>query len=254
VTPLLEICVDNVEDAHLAAASGADRIELTAALSEGGLTPSLGLVEAAAALPVPVWAMIRPRGGGFRHTFAEAALMARDIEAARSAGVAGVVLGATTSDGTLDEPLLADLLAAAMPLPATLHRAFDLTPDPFAALETAIRLGFAHILTSGQAPRATEGASLLAQLIARAGGRIVVMPGAGITPNNVADLLRRTGATEIHASCAAPAAPDRRAAAFGFEPPAGRRRTNRAAIVALRTAMQEAIAPDAMHSKTIPIT
>jgi copper homeostasis protein len=244
VTPLLEVCVDGIEDARLAAASGADRLELTAALSEGGLTPSIAVMEAAAALPLPVCAMIRPRGGDFRYTTAEAAIMVRDIETARTAGLAGVVLGATAADDTLDEPLLVELIAAAAPLPVTLHRAFDLTPDPLAALETAIRLGFARILTSGQASRAPDGARLLAPLIARAGDRLVVMPGAGITPDNVADLIRSTSATEIHASCAAPAPAVGRAAAFGFEPVAGRRRTNRAVIDALRAAMHAAGSAD----------
>jgi copper homeostasis protein len=250
VSPLLEVCVDGIDDARIAAEAGADRIELCAALSEGGLTPSPGTMAAAASLPVPVVAMIRPRGGDFRFSPAEEAVMARDIAAAREAGLAGIVLGASDAGDRLDAALLARLIEAAAPLPVTLHRAFDLAPDPHEALETAFALGFARILTSGGQPRAADGAAAIADLAARAAGRIAIMPGGGITAANAAGILRRTGAREIHASCGAVTPGSPRAVALGFEPASGRRRTNRDAVSALRQELDRAAA---ILSKTIPI-
>ncbi|MGL5010398.1 MAG: copper homeostasis protein CutC, partial [Paracoccaceae bacterium] len=135
---LIEICVDDAPGLAAAIAGGADRIELCAALALGGLTPSAGFRQHAASAPIPVYPMIRPRPGDFTFTDAEITLMEHDIVTARSLGLAGVVLGASHPDGTLDTNTLARLITAAGPLGLTLHRAFDLTPDPIAALDTAI--------------------------------------------------------------------------------------------------------------------
>jgi copper homeostasis protein len=162
---VLEICTDRLDDIPLAMSSGADRIELCSALSLGGLTPSAGAMRLAAAAGVPIVALIRPREGDFVFSTVEASAMRDDITSARAAGMSGVAIGALTRDGRLDTGLLTDLVAAAAPLPVTLHRAFDLTPDPYEALEKAIELGVARVLTSGQKPAAPQGAALIAALI-----------------------------------------------------------------------------------------
>ena len=202
---LLEVCVDTPANLHAAVAAGAGRIELCAALEGGGLTPSAGFMRLAAGAGVPVHALIRPRGGGFGYTAAELDVMAADIAAARGAGLAGIAVGASRADGTLDTDALRRLLRAAEGLSLTLHRAFDLAPDKAAALEDAVALGFARVLTSGGARSAPEGAAMLAALVRQARGRVVVLPGAGITPANAPALLAATGAAELHASCRSPA-------------------------------------------------
>ena len=214
---LLEVCVDTPANLHAAVANGAGRIELCAALDGGGLTPSAGFMRLASGAGVPVCALVRPRGGGFAYGDAELRVMAADIAAAREAGLAGVVLGASRVDGTLDSDALRRLLHAAAGLSITLHRCVDLAPDPLSALEEAVALGFDRVLSSGGAPTASQGAGVLAAMVRAAAGRIVVMPGGGITPANAPGLLAHTGAQELHASCRAPApptAPD--LAALGF--------------------------------------
>ncbi|MCQ9156906.1 copper homeostasis protein CutC [Acidomonas methanolica] len=232
----LEICVDDAEGVRTAQQAEVTRIELCAALALGGLTPSAGLVHLARGSAVPVYAMIRPRSGAFVFDTMEERAMLAEIAAMRTAGLAGVVLGASLPDHRLDVPLLARLSAAAGPLGRTLHRAFDLAPDPFEALEAAIALGFERILTSGGAHAAPEGAPLLRALVTRAAGRIEIMAGAGVTPGNVVPLLRATGVGAVHASCRAPAAPEpERVAAFGFG--ATRATTSPGTIHAMRDAL-----------------
>ncbi len=201
MTTLLEVCVDDAAGLAAALAGGADRIELCAALDCGGLTPTRDLMARAAAAPVPVYAMIRPRCGDFVFDRAEFAQMRRDIDAARAAGLAGVVLGASRTDGRLDADGLADLVAASAGLGRTLHRAFDVVPDPAGAVDTAVALGFERILTSGGQPSAIEGLEGLLAAQARAAGRIGVMPGAGITAATVGPILARLRPREVHASC-----------------------------------------------------
>lgn len=146
---ILEICVDDVAGLEAAVRGGADRIELCAALSGGGVTPSAGFMHRAAAYALPVSVMIRPRAGDFVFTRDEADVMKRDIDAARAAGLSGVVLGASLGDGSLDIPLLEELCRHADGLDMTLHRAIDVVPNMDEALEAAIALGFPRILTSG---------------------------------------------------------------------------------------------------------
>jgi copper homeostasis protein len=215
---LLEIAVDSVAGLDNALKGGAQRIELCAALEIGGLTPSWGLMALASKAPVPVYAMIRPRAGNFVFDEVEEAVMTADIMAAREIGLAGVVLGASNPDGTLDAPLLSRLIGYAKDLGVTLHRAFDLVPDHDAALQQAIDLGFERILTSGGVPRAMDGVETIRRLGDKAGDRLIVMPGSGIRAGNVLEILARTGAREIHASGREPlpAAPDAKSLAFGF--------------------------------------
>lgn len=237
--PTLEVCVDTLEGALTAAENGADRIELCAALSEGGLTPSYGFMRAASTLRVPVFAMIRPRRGKFVFSEQEKALMADDIRAAEDLGLAGLVLGATTVSGELDTSYLRDILAQTR-LKATLHRAFDTLRDPMRGLTTAIDLGFERILTSGQAQYADGGLPLIADLVRTAGDRMSIMAGSGITPANVACILRATDVSEIHASCSLrerdTLTPDA-ATRLGFVVAAGEKRTCGETVQALKAAL-----------------
>ncbi|WP_010546314.1 copper homeostasis protein CutC [Sphingomonas elodea] len=218
---LLEVCVEDVAGIDAAVAGGADRIELCAALAVGGLTPPASLIAAAAGAPIPVHLLARPRDGTFAYSSAEAALVAADIRAAAEAGLAGVVIGASLADHRLDADLLAQWVAVARgtptPLSLTLHRAFDLCPDPLAALETAIALGFDRILTSGCSPKAIDGRATLAKLVAAAGDRLIILAGSGIDATTLPPILE-TGVREVHASCRSPqgtvAATE---TAFGFQ-------------------------------------
>ena len=221
---LLEVCVEDAEGLAAAVAGGADRIELCSALCLGGLTPSAGLMALAAAVPVPVYAMIRPRAGDFVYSDTELDIMARDIESVRSSGLAGIVFGAAREDGRLDEKALSRLMDVSHSLGTTLHRVFDLVPEPAEAIDTAIALGFERILTSGGARNAIEGIASLENAVATAAGRISIMPGGGISYRTVADLVPRLPIREIHASCSvAEPVSDERLCSFGFSPSRHRR-------------------------------
>ncbi|THD63844.1 copper homeostasis protein CutC [Phenylobacterium sp.] len=239
--PRLEICLDTPAGLAAAVAGGADRIELCAALDSEGLTPAPGLMAQAGASGCETFALIRSRAGDFVFDARDLDAMRRDVDAARAAGLAGVVLGASRPDGRLDERTLGDLIAHAkgLGLGVSLHRAFDVTPDKAEALETAIGLGFQRVLTSGGRPGAPEGAELIAELIQRAGERIVVMPGAGLEPGNIADFVRRTGAKEVHAACRAPLPAPRGGldAELGFVTP-GLQDTSQAVVEAMRQALE----------------
>jgi len=207
--PLFEICIDSVAGARAALQAGAARVELCAALLEGGITPSLGMIRqavAAAAGRLNVHVMIRPRGGDFLYDEDEFAVMRRDVLAAKEAGADGVVIGLLDADGGVDEKRSAELIAAARPLSVTFHRAFDVARDAEQSLDALIRLGADRLLTSGQEPSVLEGAPLIRRLIGRAGGRLVVMPGGDITPRNAARIAAETGAEEFHFAAFAPAA------------------------------------------------
>lgn len=196
---LFEVCLDSVDSARAAEAGGAHRVELCSALLDGGLTPSLGMLRVARRrLRIGIMAMVRPRGGDFCYSAAELEVMKEDLAMAKAEGADGVVLGLLRPDGTVDADRTAELVALARPLPVTFHRAFDMTRDPFEALETLIALGVDRVLTSGQEPTVLEGVPLLRELVARAAGRIVVMPGGPVSPRNVAAIVRDTGARELH--------------------------------------------------------
>lgn len=216
---LLEVCVDSPRGLQAAIAGGADRIELCSSLALGGLSPSPGLVELARRAPIPVYAMVRPRPGDFVFDADDEAAMLAEVDALRGAGLAGVVLGANRSDGTLDAYLLTRLVNRARGMGTTLHRAFDLTPDLSAALETAVELGFERVLSSGARRTAIEGADVLSQLAREADGRIAIMPGSGVNAGNVGDFLQGGTIHEVHASCRSPAVldPASRSLAFGFQ-------------------------------------
>ncbi|HET9622379.1 MAG TPA: copper homeostasis protein CutC [Kofleriaceae bacterium] len=198
---MLEVAANSVASAIAAQAGGAGRVELCASLAEGGVTPSHATIVAArAALAIPLFVLIRPRAGDFVYTADEHAAMRADIAHCRALGCDGVVIGALTPDAEIDRAACADLIAAAHGLDVTFHRAFDLAADPTRALEAVIDLGCARVLSSGAAPSAVAGAPQLARLVAQAGARITVMPGAGLAPDNIAAVRARTGAREFHAS------------------------------------------------------
>jgi copper homeostasis protein len=197
--PLLEICCGSLEDALEAEAGGADRVELCSSLFQGGLTPSFGtIVEAKRRLRIPAIIMIRPRGGGFCYTEPEFAAMVADAEAAVAQGVGGLAFGVLTPDGVIDRARTQRLRAAAGDRDAVFHRAFDVTPDPFRAIDELVELGITRVLTSGQQDTVPEGLDLIARLVEYAGDRIQVMPGGGIKPFNFDDIVARSGCRQIH--------------------------------------------------------
>lgn len=198
----LEIAANSVASALAAQEGGAGRVELCTALELGGLTPSHAQIALARdCLRIPLYVLIRPRAGDFLYDELEAETMRRDIEACVSLGCDGVVLGVLDAEGRVDTARCRPLLAAAAgKLGVTFHRAFDLCSDPAQALEDVVALGCERILTSGAQAAATEGAPLIRRLVAQAGDRIAVMPGAGITAQNIASLAAATGAREFHAS------------------------------------------------------
>ena len=198
---LVEACVESLEAAVAAAAGGAQRIELCANLAAGGTSPSSeALAACVSQLDIPVFVMVRPRGADFHYSAAERAGMIEEIWEVKAAGAHGVVTGALRPDSTVDETLTRELIAAARPLPATFHRAFDECPDAERALETLIALGVNRVLTSGRARAAPEGAATIANLVRLAVGRIGILAGGGINGDNVADLVRTSGVREVHLS------------------------------------------------------
>lgn len=195
----IEACIDSVESAAAAEHGGASRVELCDALFDAGTTPSAGMIAAVKArVRIPVFVIVRPRGGGFVYSAAEADVMRRDVEAARRLGADGIVIGALRADGSVDAALTRALVDAAEGLPVTFHRAFDLAPDRDAALEAVAACGVARVLTSGGAPTALEGADAIAALVWRAGTRLGVIAGGGVREAHVAELVRRSGVREVH--------------------------------------------------------
>ncbi len=202
--PVLEISVYSLESALNAARAGAGRLELCAGFPEGGTTPSPGLMQAIRReTNIPLHVMIRPRGGDFLLTKAETAYLADDIAHFHDLGADGFVCGALDPDGNLDEATCAALLAAAQGRPCVFHRAFDLCRDPLATFETLHRLGFAGLLSSGQARTAPEGAELLAELVRLAPPGFDVIPACGINPSNLTELHAAVRAPAYHASATA---------------------------------------------------
>ncbi len=195
----LEICCGSIDDAIQSEIGGADRVELCSALFLGGLTPSIGtLQEAKRRLKIPVISMVRPRGGGFCYSDAEFTTMERDAEAAIDAGADGVVFGVLKEDGRIDQRRTKRIRRIIGDRQAVFHRAFDVTPDPFQALEQLIDLGITRVLTSGQKDTAPEGVDLIAKLVERARKRIEILPGGGIRPYNMRDIVKRTRCRQIH--------------------------------------------------------
>ena len=201
-THILEVCCGDADSVIAANLGGADRIELCSGLSEGGLTPSMGIICEACKLDIPINVLIRPRGGDFCYSKAEVNIMLHDIEVAAILGAKGVVLGALTTDGTIHTRACNKLIYEAKHhgLEITFHRAFDMCSNPEEALEQLIEYGVDRLLTSGLAASALDGADQIRRLHELANGRIKIMAGCGVTPYNIAEIINRTGVNEIHAS------------------------------------------------------
>lgn len=199
-TPLfIEAAVESIGGVLAADAEGVDRIELCGLLHDGAVTPSIGLItHALAAVKTPIHVFIRPRVGDFVYGRDDVAVMVTDIAAAKGAGAPGVVFGALTPDGRVDHALMSELIAAARPMTVGFHRAFDQLADQAAGLETLVELGVAVVLTSGGPARALDGANQLKRLVNLAAGRISILAGGGVTPDNVAVLLNRSGVHQVH--------------------------------------------------------
>lgn len=198
---LLEICVFNTATAIAAEQAGADRIELCENYANGGTTPSYGYLKTVREkISIPVFPMIRPRGGDYFHSKDEIEIIRKDILLCKELGYDGVVFGLLNQDGTIDKENTARLVEAAYPLDVTFHRAFDRCKNPLEALETIIECGCTRILTSGQHPKVTDGLTLVKQLVEQANDRIIIMPGSGLNSSNVKNIVDTAGVNEVHTS------------------------------------------------------
>ena len=196
----LEVCCGDMQSVLAAKEGGADRIELCQALEVDGLTPSAEMMAEAIGLGIPVQVLIRPREGDFVYDEAEVETMLKEIRLAKRLGANGVVMGALKSDGSIDEETSRRLVSEATGLSITFHRAFDVCSQPAEALEQIVSLGCHRLLTSGQAPSAEQGIPLIKKLVEQSGGRLIIMPGAGVNQENARRILSETGAHEIHGS------------------------------------------------------
>lgn len=196
---LIEVCAANIQSAIAAQEGGADRIELCDNLYEGGTTPSYACIQTVVEnLKIDVMVMIRPRGGDFCYSDLEIDMMKKDIQICKDLGVFGVVFGVILPDGNVDVNRTRELVEYAKPLKVTFHRAYDMTADPYVALEEIIECGVDRILTSGHQNTVTEGKQLLKDIILKAGERIKIMPGSGINENNIKSLREFLGTHEFH--------------------------------------------------------
>lgn len=197
----LEVIAFNIESCTIIEQGGAHRIELCDNPTDGGTTPSYGMIKAAREkVDIALFPIIRPRGGDFLYSDDEFNIMKTDIQLCREVSCDGVVFGLLQKDGRIDVERTAELVACAYPMEVTFHRAFDHCFEPFEALEQIIQTGCRRILTSGQKPTATEGVDRIAELVKAASDRIIIMPGSGVRQNNIRDLADRTGAVEFHSS------------------------------------------------------
>jgi len=197
----IEIATTDFITTKAAVEGGADRIELCAALCDGGTTPSFGTIKKCREnFNVQLFPIIRPRGGDFLYSDEEVEIMMKDARLCKDLGCDGVVIGFLNADGTIDLKRTAKLIELAYPLEVTFHRAFDRCKNPFEAMEQLIEIGCQRILTSGQQPTAPRGIDLIARLVKAADERIIIMPGSGVRKENIKELAEKTGATEFHSS------------------------------------------------------
>ena len=198
---IIEIATSDYLTTKSAVEGGADRIELCAALTEGGITPSHGMIKRCREnFDVDLFPIIRPRGGDFLYNNEEFEIMVSDVLLCKQTGCDGVVIGLLNKDGSIDLHRTSRLIELAYPLEITFHRAFDRCRDPFEAMEQLIQLGCNRILTSGQKPAAPDGIELIKELVRLSDGRIIIMPGSGVRKENIRELAEKSGATEFHSS------------------------------------------------------
>ena len=196
---LVEACIDSLDSAIAAEQGGAGRLELCAALHDGGTTPSAGTIACVAErVAIPVVVLVRPRGGSFVHADDEIQVMLRDVQAAVAHGAAGIAVGVLQPDGTIDVSNMSRLVDAAGAVPVTFHRAFDRTANLFESLDTLAELGVQRVLTSGCAKTALDGRDMLAGLVTQAAGRVAIMAGGGVREENVAGIVEASGVAEVH--------------------------------------------------------
>ncbi|MDG3087213.1 copper homeostasis protein CutC [Vibrio hannami] len=197
----VEVCIDNLESLHNAIKGGATRIELCSSLALGGLTPSYGIMKQAARISsIPVYAMIRPRQGDFLYDSDDIESMLEDIYIAKKAGVDGVVFGVLTSEGVIDEDTCIRLMSAASGVGTTFHRAIDHCSDYEQAIDAIKSLGCERVLTSGLKTTAYEGRDTIRSMRKLAGNKLSIMAGAGVSADNVAEIVSATGVNEVHLS------------------------------------------------------
>ncbi|MDO5035522.1 MAG: copper homeostasis protein CutC [Porphyromonas sp.] len=196
---IFENCAGSVASCIAAERGGAGRIELCAALTEGGTTPSYGTVKIAKQMvAIPIFPIIRPRSGDFLYREVELLTMEEEIRSLVDLGADGFATGVLNEEGELDMEANRRLIEAAQGRPVTLHRAIDRTKYLLKAVDDAIALGFARILTSGGMPTAIEGAHMIAEMVRHADGRIIIMAGSGVRPDNAKWLIEKTGVSELH--------------------------------------------------------
>ena len=199
--PILEVCAGSIASALAAQEGGAFRVELCDNLYEGGTTPSIGTIELARLqLSIRLHVIIRPRGGDFLYSDTEYMIIKRDVEHCRNSGVDGVVIGFLTANGKIDIQRTREIVELARPMAVTFHRAFDMTGDPYEALEDLKLTGVDRILTSGQKNSAPDGAELIARLIRQSADAVTIMPGGGLNENNISEFAKQVQATEYHAT------------------------------------------------------
>ena len=197
----LEVCIDNLAGLEACIKGNADRIELCSSLIHGGLTPETDLMRHASNTTIPVRIMVRPKSGNFHYSSKDLRQMKNDIDVARSFGFEGVVFGATLVNGSIDQTSLEKLVTHAFGLKKTLHRAIDTISDPVGAVNTAINLGFDCILSSGGFDTANEGLLVLKEMHSIALGKIEIMPGSGVNPENAQKIAKSSNFTWLHSSC-----------------------------------------------------
>ncbi|MBP7557938.1 MAG: copper homeostasis protein CutC [Chitinophagaceae bacterium] len=196
-----ELCAFNVQSCIMAEQAGAYRVELCDNPVEGGTTPSYGHIKRTREkISIKLYPILRPRCGNYFYDEDELAIIKQDIAICKELGCDGISIGVQKINGEIDIDRLKEFVELAYPMKVTCNRAFDATPDPLQALEDIIAAGCERILTSGQRSGAPQGSALLAQLVKQAGDRIIIMPGAGITAANIAQLMQETGAREFHGS------------------------------------------------------
>jgi copper homeostasis protein len=201
VNYIIEIATTDFTTTRSAVEGGADRIELCAALTEGGTTPSYGTIKKCREqFDVQLFPIIRARSGDFLYSEEEFEIMKHEVRLCKEAGCDGLVIGLLDKGGSIDLKRTSQLIELAYPLEVSFHRAFDRCKDPFEAMEQLIEMGCQRILTSGQQAAAPQGIDLIAQLIKTANERIIIMPGSGVRKENIKELAERTGAREFHSS------------------------------------------------------